>query len=173
MESALAAQLYAWLSGARRVAVMGVGNVLRGDDGVGSKVARDLSNFNSERLLAVDCGDAPDAFVPEVVSFRPSHVIVVDAADFGGDPGAVRFLSSEDTKDTSGFISTHELPLSLAVGMLRLEGGFDVAMLGIQVGQIVLGSEMSPQVRSSAERLVGTLLDALRSVGILEGGNVN
>lgn len=147
---------------------MGVGNVLRGDDGVGCEVVRGLVKFNSEKFLAVDCGDTPDAFVSEIVSFFPSHVIVVDAANFGEKPGAVRLLFPKEAEGLSGFISTHELPLMLTVGMLRLEGNLEVAMLGIQAGQIALGSEMSPEVRRSAKLVVETLLEVLRSIDILE-----
>lgn len=141
---------------------------MRGDDGVGCEVAERLSKFNSERFMAVDCGDAPDAFAHDVTGFMPSHVLIVDAAELGEEPGTAKLLYPEGMGALTRFISTHELPLNLTLEILRLEGGIDVAILGIQVGQVSLGSGMSPQVRRSAEQVVELLLEVLRSVGILE-----
>ncbi|MEM2386362.1 MAG: hydrogenase maturation protease, partial [Candidatus Bathyarchaeia archaeon] len=95
MESSAEKKLREWLSGAERVVVAGVGNPIRMDDFVGVKVVRDLQGRVSENVLLIECETVPESFLQHIVDFRPSHVLIVDAAVMGLEPGEYRFVRSE------------------------------------------------------------------------------
>ena len=64
-----------------RVAVLCVGNSLRGDDGAGPALARRLHVGDPWRVF--DAGVAPENWIGPICKFRPDVVMVIDAIDFG------------------------------------------------------------------------------------------
>src|SRR5512138_450764 len=100
---------------ARRIAVLGVGSDLRGDDAAGVEVARRLAAIlagGSPRpglhVAAFDGGAAPENLTGEVVRFAPELVVLVDAAFLGEAPGVVEVVPEERIDGTG--LSTHMLP---------------------------------------------------------------
>src|SRR5512140_102687 len=104
-----------------RLAVLGVGHELYGDDAVGVWLAERLRDDLSgdENFLAVPGGPAPENFTGTLRRFGPDVVLLVDAALMALEPGQTGWL---DWQDTSGFsASTHTLPLHLIAGYLTSE----------------------------------------------------
>ena len=77
------------------VLVLGIGNTLLSDDGVGVHVIRALENGrtnlpeNQRDVRLRDAGTLGLALLPEIAEAQ--RLIIVDAANFGGEPGEVRF----------------------------------------------------------------------------------
>jgi hydrogenase 3 maturation protease len=142
-----------------RVALMGVGNDLRGDDGAGLALARALGEHlpadADDRLLVVEAGQAPENFSGALRRFRPDLVVLLDAAHLGEEPGAVRWLAASVAGGMSA--STHTLPLHMLAAYLEAELGCEVALLGIQPADISFGGPISPPVREAVEALAGAL----------------
>ena len=65
-----------------RLAVVGIGHELRGDDAAGVRVARALqSRFpTSDALVAIDAGSAPENHTGALRRFKPDLVLLIDAA---------------------------------------------------------------------------------------------
>lgn len=82
------------------VLLFGVGNRLRGDDGVGPAVVEALKARGLLWLQAVDCGVSPENWLAVAAAAKPREVIVVDAALMGLPPGTVRRLSVADLDDS-------------------------------------------------------------------------
>jgi hydrogenase 3 maturation protease len=144
-----------------RVAVLGIGNELRRDDGAGIVVARALRSLVSanSRLLVIDAGPVPENFTGQLRRFEPSLVLIVDAAQLGELAGAVRCVSWQRS---SGFsASTHSLPLHVLAGYLTAELGCEVLLLGIQPADIATGARLSAIVERSVEHLVIALANLL------------
>ena len=81
-----------------RVCLMGLGNVDYGDDGLGVRLAEQLA---AEGLAdVVIAGTAPERFIGRVAGAGYDHVIFLDAVEFGGVPGSVVFLNSEEMAAT-------------------------------------------------------------------------
>ncbi len=84
------------LDGCRRVAVLGVGSELRGDDAAGVLVVRDLRNLVSERPFSslvfegFEGANAPENMTGFITSFKPTHILVIDAAEIGASTGECR-----------------------------------------------------------------------------------
>ncbi|MDI6643237.1 MAG: hydrogenase maturation peptidase HycI [Candidatus Hodarchaeaceae archaeon] len=155
--------LFSFLKGATRVAVVGVGSEMRGDDAAGIEAVRGLrEGLKSPNVLLIEGGVAPENFTSQIRRFKPSHVIFIDAADFGAEPGQV--VLAEPEAITGQSISTHTMPLSILAGYLREQTGAKVALLGIQPARAQLGAEMSEAVRDSIKRTEKILLRELRSL---------
>jgi len=130
--------------------ILGIGNPLRGDDAVGPAVCAALDTPE-----AVDCADAPERYLGLAGDARVSRVLLVDAVDFGGEPGAVAFLLPGDLRERSG--TTHDSGLALLCRFLEGEHGKSTALLGIQPRDTRFGAEMHADVRAAAQKVAAWL----------------
>ncbi|MDI6884705.1 MAG: hydrogenase maturation peptidase HycI [Hadesarchaea archaeon] len=155
--------LPSFLEGATRVAVIGVGSKMRGDDAAGIEVVRGLrGRLKSPNTLLIEGGVAPENFTSHIRRFKPSHVILIDATDFGAEPGEIVLAEPEAIKGQS--ISTHTMPLSILAGYIQEQMGAKIALLGIQPARAQMGAEMSEPVRDSIEKVRENLLRKLHSL---------
>lgn len=146
------------LAGEGDLVLIGVGNPLRGDDGVGVEIAKILKqSLRNERVKVVIVEDRVDLIPRMLRGANPRAVLIFDAADFGGRPGDVRIMSSDEASGKA--ISTHEMPLDL---MLRLaEKGAPAYVLGIQVETLEFGTGISPAVKVAVDEVASFLLNLL------------
>jgi len=144
---------------APRIAVIGVGNLLRSDDAAGILAARGLLQrefaAKADHVLILEAGQAPENRTGEIRKFAPNLVLIMDAADMGEAPGTVRWISETDIDGMSA--STHSLPLSMLAHYLRLELKCDVRILGIQVGSNDVGEKINPDVLRAVDEIVDEL----------------
>jgi hydrogenase maturation protease HycI len=150
------------LAGADTVVICAVGNDFRGDDGVGILAGNMISESNllhEEQVLI--CGELPENYLSEIVSLKPSHVVLLDAASVGREPGTIVIIEHDELY--GGAISTHRLPLSFLARMISAQSGreVDVFILAIQVGRCDFAGDVSPPVARAAEALAGALVGAL------------
>jgi hydrogenase 3 maturation protease len=152
-----------------RVAVVGMGHDLRGDDAAGLSVARALQEAltGNERVLVVDAGPAPENQTGPLRHFEPDLVLFVDAAQMDEEPGVIRWLSWEEVDGISA--STHTLPLGVLARYLVNELGCEVALLGIQPASDAVEALFSPQVAKAVDSVVDALSKLLsqdRALGL-------
>lgn len=164
------------LANASRVALLAVGSQLCGDDGVGQIVARRLACEDSGRprcakgqatrtggarpvLTILTGGSAPENLAGEIRRFRPTHLVVVDAADLGARPGAVALLSRETLRET--LPSTHRPSLELLLAYVVAEVGCQVVVIGIQPRSTDFGSTVSREVRATAGEVAALIRESL------------
>ncbi len=147
-----------------RLAVLGVGQELCGDDAAGVLVARQLAAQLASRLpqpsgnlLVLETGTAPENFTGPLRRFSPGLVLLVDAAEMGEKPGVVRVLPASQAPGFGG--STHTLPLYLVAGYITSELGCPVDLVGIQPQQNAPDAPLSPAVEAAVSRLIESLLD--------------
>jgi hydrogenase 3 maturation protease len=146
---------------ARRVVVVGIGSEFRGDDAAGVLVARNLKKcVKSPNVLVIEAGVAPENFTSEIRKFRPSHIILIDAADFGAKPGTFIFTDSSAAIGQS--ISTHKLPLSILSDYLHAQTSAKVLLVGIQPARAELSSEMCEEVKGAVDEVVDALVKNMR-----------
>lgn len=144
-----------------RMAIVGIGQELRGDDAAGLEVARRLRLPAAARkdLLVIEAGAAPEAFTGPLRSFKPELVVLVDAARMGTYPGSVLYLDWREVSAYQG--STHSLPLSTLARYLETEIGCEVWLLGIEPAHTDFDRPLSPSaargVHLAVENLKGWL----------------
>jgi hydrogenase maturation protease HycI len=138
-------------SGTGKTVYVTVGNVLRGDDGVAPFIAGRL-NAHRENIVVIDAGDRPEAVIHRVARERPSKTVIIDAADFHGEVGDVRFFPHQRIPGHPW--STHQFPLKWVAALLEQDTGSPVCFIGIQIQDATLGVSMNRSVRESAEKII-------------------
>ena len=131
--------------------LLGIGNPLNGDDGVGIYVAE---RFRKDDWISLACGTAPENFTGIIRKTRPSCLVLVDAAAMGISPGEYRIIPRDKIEDVS--IGTHQLPLSFHIDFLS-DTASRIILIGIQPERSGTGEEISLPVRRGAERLLRVL----------------
>lgn len=134
-----------------RVAVVGVGHDLRGDDAAGLHAARALSELllPFRNWLVLEGGPAPENITGVLRRFRPELVLMIDAAQFGAFPGTVRWVDWRAAAKSA--TSTHTGSLNLVAQYISTELRCDVMLLGIQMGDNTLGTPLTPAVASAVD----------------------
>ena len=136
---------------------------MRGDDAAGLLVASALAkNFKSSKFKVFLGDTAPENLTGEVRKFKPSHLIIVDSADFKLKPGLVIVFKPEDIAGIS--FSTHRLPLKLIADYLYSEIKCKTVIIGIQPKGLKFDSKVSAVLKISIKILVSELKEALISV---------
>ncbi|RLG95242.1 hydrogenase maturation peptidase HycI [Candidatus Bathyarchaeota archaeon] len=148
-----------WLRNYRRLVILGIGNPMRGDDRVGVEIVTLLRGRVPDKVKIIDCQTVPENFIGEIRRFSPSHVLMIDAAHFGGYPGEARLIKPEMISGIS--ISTHNVPLSVLAEVIEKTVGAEVMLLAIQPRRIGFEEEMSVEARRSARKIAGVLLEVL------------
>ena len=148
-----------WFSDVKKAVIVGIGNPLRHDDIVGLEVVRRLKEKTSENVLLIESESVPENYVESIAEFRPSHILIVDAALLGLKSGSVRLTESSEVYGVA--ISTHVLPIQIFCSYLKKSTDAKVGMLLIQPENVDFGEGLSPKLRKTADRVVDVLLKIL------------
>lgn len=142
----------------QRTLVVGVGNPILGDDGVGIHVLRELARRPAE---GVEYREASLSGLELAESLRGfERVIIIDAVKTaGGKPGDMYMLRPCDIPTLHG-ISPHDLDFSTALELSGRFGGMPdvIDICAIEVRQVTeFTEELTPQVRSAMPRIIENL----------------
>ncbi|MCX5706854.1 MAG: hydrogenase 3 maturation endopeptidase HyCI [Candidatus Omnitrophica bacterium] len=140
-----------------RVLILGIGNTLRSDDGVGSLLATQIEG--KVPYLVYDGSLSPENYLGKIIKDKPDTILLMDAVDFGGDPGEFRMLEGGDIQ-TVNFFSTHDASISLAINYLKKSLAADIIILAIQPKSIVFGDRLSPEVNQTLKKLEEWFINA-------------
>lgn len=131
-----------------RVAVLGIGNLLLRDEGVGVHLVRALQRRPlPEGVEVLDGGTSPEA---AFLAVGFDKLIIVDAALGGGPPGTVYRLALEEIELDRGLpLSGHELDLFQCLRALGPEARpKEVVVIGIEPNEIGSGLDLSPELEA-------------------------
>jgi hydrogenase 3 maturation protease len=153
--------------------VLGIGNRLGGDDAAGNYVVdmlnqrqRGAKTLFPTEIMAIDAGTAPESYTSVIRQHRPDLLILVDAADMGLAPGALRTITPEKISVLS--FSTHNMPLSMFISYVREFCG-QVLLVGVQTERTETGGGISKTVRKSVEKLAEAILEGrIAEIPLLE-----
>ncbi len=142
------------LNNARRVAVLGVGSELRGDDIAGilaaQQIEKTITKQTTSPKIRVFIGEtAPENLTGEIKKFQPTHLIIIDAAEFNKEPGHIEIMEPETIGGTS--FCTHSLPLKVIIGYLLESFKFQAIIIGIQPKTLVFGAQPTKEVVAAAK----------------------
>ncbi len=150
------------------ILVVGVGNELLSDEGVGVHVARRLSALMKKLPPWVEVIDAGTALF-DVLGELPlhSHVILVDAMRGGGEPGSIYRLDKgaelADRGEPGTPTSLHQWGVVETLRAARTLGleSRNLTVIGIEPETLEPSTDLSPAVAGAAERVVAMLLAEL------------
>ena len=145
-----------------QVLVLGIGNPLRGDDGIGPRVIKALNRRGlPEGATALDAGTGGLDLLQILEGWK--RAIIIDAADVGREPGQfvrftpdeARFVGSQDATSLHNAGLAEVLTLTDAVGQPLPE----MVIFGVQPEKIGWGEGLSPTVETALPALVDAVLD--------------
>jgi len=142
--------------------IVGVGNLLLRDEGVGIHVAKALQALDlPQSVEIIDGGTAPDL----LAYVEPGDkLIIIDAVKAGGEPGAVyRFTPEDLNPQENRLLSLHELSVIDSLQMMRLGGNepAETIIIGIEPQEIELGTELTPALQRKIPVIVQTVLEEI------------
>jgi hydrogenase 3 maturation protease len=159
-KSNLQNQLKSWLSKAQRIVIAGIGNPIRMDDFVGVKIVQNLRGKVSGKAYLIECETVPESFIQQIVDFNPTHILLIDAAILGLEPGKAKLVHSENLTTFPAF-STHMLPLRVFCEYVSKATGAKIALLLIQPKNAEFGEGLTREVEASAKKIVDLLVKIL------------
>ncbi|NLI97409.1 hydrogenase maturation protease [bacterium] len=139
------------------VLLIGVGNRLRGDDAFGPLAIDRLleSSTIPSNWIFVDGGEVPENALGLVEKEKPDRILLIDACDWGGMPGEIRFFSADEILSLPiRTISTHGVPLSFWVKMTQVEHpSVLIELLGVQAASLEFNASLTPPVQAALEHI--------------------
>lgn len=141
-----------------KIVIIGVGNVLKGDDGVGSFLAQDLQQ--KMKIKVIDAGISLENYIGPIIKQNPDTVLLVDAVHFDADPGTVAIFRSNDFPVIH--FSTHGMSPVFFTNMLHENKINNIIVIGIQPESITMGSALSSAVTHSLSQVKNMLLDIFK-----------
>jgi len=134
------------LRGAENLLFIGIGNVLKSDDGVGVEISNHLLDRGKIRSLTVEV--SIENYIGKINSMAPERIVLVDCMDIGSSPGSYRLMSLENVEDQT--FNTHNISLGRFGEFIP----FPTYILGIQPQTLEFGDRLSPTVQHTADKLI-------------------
>lgn len=149
-----------WFRGAKKVVVAGIGNPIRMDDYAGLKIVDDLQGKVAANVCLLECETVPESYLQDIEEFKPTHVLLIDAATLGLQAGEARLLDAADIA-LAPAISSHVLPLRIFCEYLKQATGAKIGLLLVQPKSLEFGEGLSAEVATAAKRIVHILSNLL------------
>ena len=142
-----------------KVAIVAVGNIMRSDDGLGSKFI-ELLKERSVNASLFNCGTAPENYIFPILSAACDTIVLVDAADLGMPPGEAKVLNLDQIMNVS--FSTHSPSPRLFTDLLKTgKEDLNIFILSVQPKSTALGGPMSDEVLKGLGLLAGIFSEVL------------
>ena len=144
--------------------VLGIGNILKGDDGIGIYIVEKVNKYLKEakfteaksEVIVIDCGTTPENYTSVIRKHNPDTLILVDAADMGLSPGSYRIIPPERIEVMH--FSTHIMPLSVFISYVS-EFCSEVVLIGIQPDKMEVGTVLSSKVQRSGDMVAKFIIE--------------
>lgn len=153
----------------RKIVILGVGNLLMSDDGVGIHASRALAGDPPAGTLVVDAGT-------DVLSALPfledaDQALIIDAVRAGEKPGTVRCFRESDLSPAGGTVTAHAVSLLASRHLLPPGASWpELAIVGVEPATLDCGMTLSAAV-AGALPLVERRCREI--VAAWQNGNVN
>ena len=145
-----------------RIVVVGVGNLLLKDEGIGVHIIHALQQIAIPHdIKLIDGGTSLD--LPYYLK-DTDKLIIIDAMKGEGKPGTVyRFHSQDVNIKSEGMVSVHELGLEQSLKMMRLTRSEpkEIVIIGIEPKEIDWGTELSAELQQKIPKIINIVLNEI------------
>jgi hydrogenase maturation protease len=148
-----------------RILVMGIGNYLMGDEGVGVHLAQELSALSLPlNVDVVDGGTGGFHLLEYFESYE--RIILIDATLDGKPAGAIRLIKPRFASDFPAAMSTHDIGLKDMVSSLQLMGKQpDIHLFVVSIETIQQqGIELTKEIEAVIPVLMKKVVDLATSL---------
>lgn len=143
----------------KSIAIIGIGNYLMGDEGVGIHAIEACRQKNWPPGVEIIDGGTSGVSLLHMIRDRDLAVFI-DCADFGGSPGELRVFEPKELKRRPTFeISLHATDLLTSLDLARDTGNYprSAVIIGIQPSAIRISTELSFEVSASLGSIISTV----------------
>jgi hydrogenase maturation protease len=152
-----------------KIVILGVGNILLKDEGVGVRVVKELEKNYSfpSHVELIDGGTAGHHLINLVRDF--DEIIVIDAVEGGETPGTLyRFCLDQITFEIPTALSIHEVGVLEVLSQLKLlDKTPRVTFIGIEPRDISpWGMDLSPVIEEKIPEMMELVLKELEELGV-------
>jgi len=149
---------------AGKIVILGVGNLLLRDEGVGVHLIRRLREMEiGEGVELVEGGTSILDFLARMEDV--SKLIIVDALKLGGRPGRTYKICVDDSllKGGKNITSLHQLGIVETLALTKKMGKLPpTVIIGIEPREIAYGLELSAEIERELEKMVNLILNEVR-----------
>ncbi len=140
-----------------KLILLGVGNILKKDDGAGPYIISKLEE--KENILLIDGQTMPENFTGLIRKANPSHLLIIDACLMNEEPGTIKLVNREDFVNIG--ISTHSMSLNYFVKYLERDLPVKVANIGIQPESMDFGEDLTLKVYNNCNEFIILMKETL------------
>ena len=147
------------MNGSEKILVLGIGNYLMADEGVGVHVAAALLQRQlPPQVDVLDGGTGGFHLLEYLQSY--DHIIMIDATLDDQPPGTIRLIKPRFAADFPKAMSTHDIGLKDLVGALQLLGAApDIQLYVISIPSVQeQGVELTPMIKRKVPELMQMVL---------------
>jgi hydrogenase maturation protease len=148
----------------RKIIILGIGNLLLSDEGIGVHVANELSKMDLPPEVSVVEGGT-DGFRLLNIITEADRLIVIDAVRGGEEPGSIyRFDINEIRNVPTGFkTSVHQIGILEVINLCELIGKTPQAtVIGVEPKSLEMSMELSPEVKAKVPRVIELVMNELK-----------
>ena len=150
------------------IAVMGIGNILMQDEGIGVHIIRELEKYDfNPHIALIDGGNMGMDLLPFFDEYN--RMIIVDAVDFEKEPGFIDTIENDDILALfTTKMSLHHLGLKDVLSYAKLldQTPEDLCLIGIQPEKVEMEIQLSKTIQSRFNKLVNLSLQKLKTWGV-------
>ena len=145
-----------------RTIIIGVGNLLQKDDGIGIHTVKALQKMQlPDGVITIDGGTSPDIIA---CTRGGDKLIIIDAARAGGEPGAIYRFQPGDLEDEAGAaLSVHEIGVAQNLKLMSLSGNepAETVIIGVEPKEIDWGTGLSPELEEKIPEIIAVVLEEI------------
>jgi hydrogenase maturation protease len=151
-----------------RIVVLGIGNLLLSDEGVGVRTVEELARryHLPPEVEVIDGGCSGMEMLDDLA--RADHVIIVDAVEAGMPPASVVTLRDDEVPAFfTAKLSPHQVGLCDVLAALKLTGESpgSLTLIGVQPLSLDLSLDLSPQVAGVLPKVIAGVVEELAARG--------
>lgn len=140
----------------KHILILGVGNLLLSDEGVGVHVAQKMMAMDLPPEVQVVEGGT-DGFGLVNVIVQADRMILIDAVKGGGQPGSVYRFEIEDCPPYPDLFKTsvHQISILEVINLSSLIGSTpQTTIIGVEPACVEMGMQLSPQIEAKIPKVI-------------------
>jgi len=137
------------LNNDKRILFVGIGNLLKKDDGAGVYISSGITRKANREVLTVEV--SLENYIGKINSIDPDILVLIDCVEMGSAPGTYKLMSVSKIEDST--FNTHNISLRRISEFFTMP----VYLLGIQPEKIDFGENMSYIVKEEADKIINII----------------
>jgi len=130
----------------KRILFVGIGNLLKSDDGIGVYISSRIANKG--HISSLNAEVSIENYIGKINKLNPDILIIIDCVNLNSSPGSCRILRPGQITDLT--FNTHNISLKGLTEFFKMP----VYILGIQPEKIEIGENISYLVREIGDKII-------------------